>query len=100
MTRLITQILVLNIIYYSLLSANAVRFSTEDLVDIFANPFKDFLRLSYQPKPSSEIDTKKETKDEDKVTPQTKMIDVPANNIVPCEEGALKDKNGVCRRPW
>ncbi|CAF4936964.1 unnamed protein product [Pieris macdunnoughi] len=86
------QLLVLHIILYSL-CADAAPFSPEDLIGIFANPIRDFLKLSIR---VSEVET---TTKKDGVTPQTKMIDVPPN-ILSCEDGSMMDKNGVCRRPW
>ncbi|CAH2233572.1 jg8508 [Pararge aegeria aegeria] len=102
MTRPFKQIVVLQIIILQLLiHVNGSPYTPRDFVSLFANPVKDFIKLFTQANNSkSAVYDKYNSGNVTKDRTGGKMIEVPENNGNTCNDGTVKDINGLCRSPW
>lgn len=95
-----TRVVVYSVLVNLLLCVSAAPFSTQDVLEVFINPFKDIKSLFFANVNNSSNDINaepvKERKDDEA---DGKMIDVPPNTE-DCGRGTQRDVGGVCRTPW
>lgn len=98
MTSLFTRIVVLYIVGHLLLQASAAPLSWHDFMQIFRNPWKDF--IDSFPHIRQEENTKANASSDDNTDEykvMQRMIKTPQNKI-DCKYGLKRDLKGICRQ--